>query len=219
MQNEISLDNLENLIKDNLAFIIKTVSNITGRYVSCFHDDEFSIALLAFMDAVKKYDESKGNFFPFAKVVIENRLKNYLKEENKYLNITSLDFLNDLGFDFYKEEEKDNLDLKDEISLYQKELEYFNLSFDDLINKAPKHIDTRIKAYEVARDISDNDEIVKETYKKRHLPIRMVSLFSKLSEKIIKRSKEFILATMIVFYKDYSQIKAWIKETRCYHAS
>lgn len=171
------------------------------------------------MDAVKKYDESKGNFFPFAKVVIENRLKNYLKEENKYLNITSLDFLNDLGFDFYKEEEKDNLDLKDEISLYQKELEYFNLSFDDLINKAPKHIDTRIKAYEVARDISDNDEIVKETYKKRHLPIRMVSLFSKLSEKIIKRSKEFILATMIVFYKDYSQIKAWIKETRCYHAS
>lgn len=65
-----------------MPLIIKTVSSITGRYVSVKNDDEFSIALMAFKEAVDKYDENKGIFSSFAKLVISSRVKNHLVREN-----------------------------------------------------------------------------------------------------------------------------------------
>ena len=209
----ISIDNLDFLIKNNTAFIIKTVSDVTGRYISLEHDDEFSIGLIAFSEAVKRYDESKGNFFPFAKLVIESRLKSYLAAENKYSDMASLDYLAELGFEAADPKE-DKLELRLEIEAYKEELNYFGLTFESLIEAAPKHIDTRHTAFKVAKASSTNDEIIFKTYETRRLPIRLVSIFTKVSEKIIKHSKQFILATMIVFYKEYSEIIAWIKNTR-----
>ena len=75
---KIALENLDQLINQYMAFLIRTVSNFTGKYVSIENDDEFSIALIAFTEAVKKYDEDRGNFLGFAKLVIESRLKTYL---------------------------------------------------------------------------------------------------------------------------------------------
>lgn len=65
-----------------MPLIIKTVSSITGRYVSVKNDDEFSIALMAFKEAVDKYYENKGIFSSFAKLVISSRVKNHLVREN-----------------------------------------------------------------------------------------------------------------------------------------
>ena len=79
----ISLENLDNLVKQHMAFLIRTVSNFTGRYVSIENDEEFSIALLAFTEAVKRYDKEKGTFLTFAKLVIESRLKTYLMSKKK----------------------------------------------------------------------------------------------------------------------------------------
>lgn len=56
---KIALENLDQLINQHMAFLIRTVSNFTGKYVSIENDDEFSIALIAFTEAVKKYDEDE----------------------------------------------------------------------------------------------------------------------------------------------------------------
>lgn len=48
---EITIDNLNRLIEHHMAFLIRTVSHFTGRYVSVENDDEFSIALSAFAEA------------------------------------------------------------------------------------------------------------------------------------------------------------------------
>lgn len=39
---KITMDNLNHLIEHHMAFLIRTVSNFTGRYVSVENDDEFS---------------------------------------------------------------------------------------------------------------------------------------------------------------------------------
>ena len=79
----ISLENLDNLVKQHMAFLIRTVSNFTGRYVSIENDEEFSIALLAFTEAVKRYDKEKGTFLTFAKLVIEKQAENLFDEQEK----------------------------------------------------------------------------------------------------------------------------------------
>ena len=78
---EIKLENLNSLIERHMPFLIRTVSNFTGRYVSIENDEEFSIGLLAFAESVKRYEADRGNFLSFAKLVIESRLKKLCGKE------------------------------------------------------------------------------------------------------------------------------------------
>lgn len=74
-EEEISIENIEYLIEKYMAFLIKTVSSFTGRYISIENDEEFEIALLAFTEAIEKYQPEKGVFLAFAKLVIVSRLR------------------------------------------------------------------------------------------------------------------------------------------------
>ena len=80
------------IIQDHIPFIIKTVSDLTGRYVT-LDDDEMSIALLAFNEAIDKYDNTKGAFLAFARLVIRSRLLTYLQTEQVSHQILSLEVL------------------------------------------------------------------------------------------------------------------------------
>ena len=96
-EEEISIENIEYLIEKYMAFLIKTVSSFTGRYISIENDEEFEIALLAFTEAIEKYQTEKGVFLAFAKLVIVSRLKNYVEKEKKHEKVVSLDELYETG--------------------------------------------------------------------------------------------------------------------------
>jgi RNA polymerase sigma factor len=42
------------LIEKHMPFIIKSISDVTGRYVSCENDEELSVGLLGFHEAIEK---------------------------------------------------------------------------------------------------------------------------------------------------------------------
>ena len=213
---KIALENLDQLINQHMAFLIRTVSNFTGKYVSIENDDEFSIALIAFTEAVKKYDEDRGNFLGFAKLVIESRLKTYLGKKRKESSEVSLEAMQAEGIDF-AEEKEENSSLHEEIIQYREELLLFGLTLEVLADRAPKHSDTRKRAVTVAEIASEDKETVEETYLKKKLPIRKVARLSKVTEKIVKGSKEFILSVLIIFVKQFPGLVYWIKGERCHH--
>ena len=214
-EEEISIENIEYLIEKYMAFLIKTVSGFTGRYISIENDEEFEIALLAFTEAVEKYQSEKGVFLAFAKLVIVSRLKNYAEKEKKHEKVVSLDELYESGQDFQAEEAEEQDDyLQQEILRYKKELLFFGLTFEKLADEAPRHKDTRENALNAAEKAGNNEEIVEETYKKRRLPIRKVAVLAELTEKVIKRSKSFILGSMIIFAKEFPALLYWIRVTR-----
>ena len=215
-EEEISIENIEYLIEKYMAFLIKTVSSFTGRYISIENDEEFEIALLAFTEAIEKYQPEKGVFLAFAKLVIVSRLNNYVEKEK----VVSLDELYETGQDFQAEEaeEQDN-HLKQEILKYQKELLFFGLTFEKLADEAPRHKDTRETALDAAEKAGKDEEIVEETYRKRKLLIRRVAVLAELTEKVIKRSKSFILGAMIIFAKEFPSLLYWIRGTRCKNVS
>lgn len=104
--DNISTENLDQLVKKHMAFLIRTTSHFTGKYVSIENDEEFSIALMAFTEAVTKYDEDRGNFLGFAKLVIESRLKTYLWKKRNESSEVSLEAMQEEGIDFAEEKEK-----------------------------------------------------------------------------------------------------------------
>lgn len=210
------LDNQEinDLIEKYIPLIVKTISEVTGRYVSVENDEEFSIGLMAFVEAVEKYQEDRGVFASFAKLVISSRVKNFLNKENRTCGNVSFEDLAEKGIEIgeeYKNPIEDKEVLLGEIADFKKDLLEFNMTLEDLANNAPKHEDTRKNAIGVSKKVSRDEELTGFIFTKKRLPIKRISLKYTVTEKIIKGSKKFILSVVIIFYKNYRNIKLWIR--------
>ena len=209
----ICIENFSDLVDRHLPYIIRTISSLTGRYVSVDHDEEFVIALNAFAEAIRRYDSTRGSFLNYAGLVIRSRLLNFLREEQKTSNCVSLDALLELGYEPEVRGFADD-ELRGEIQMYQSELEKFGLSLDAMVQYSPNHRNTRETAVLVAEQAGRDEKIVSDTYRKRKLPIRPVALLCHVTEKIVKTSKNFILGTMLIFVLKLSGMIFWLKKTR-----
>ncbi|HCW54065.1 MAG TPA: RNA polymerase subunit sigma [Clostridium sp.] len=205
---------INEIIDSHMPFIIKSISDVTGRYVSCENDEELSVGMLAFSEAVERYDNEKGHFLSYAKLVISSRIKNYLKGENRHAH-SSLEELLDNGIEFkdeYLEQKEDNSILVEQIGKLKSEIELFGFSLDDLVNEAPKQQATRENAINLSQKISEEEEFVSFMYLKRRLPIKKIVLRFGVTEKVVKRSKKFIISVVIIINKNLSALKNWIRK-------
>lgn len=202
------------LIDNHMPFIIKSISDVTGRYVSCENDEELSVGLLGFHEAIERYDNDKGHFLSFAKLVIGSRIKNYLKGENKHHH-SSLEELLDKGLeikDEYLEQKEDNSILVEEINRLKTEINSFGFTLEDLVEEAPKQQATRKNAISLSEEISKDEEFTSFMYVKKRLPIKRIVLKFSVTEKVIKRSKKFIISVVIIIDKNLSALKNWIRK-------
>jgi RNA polymerase sigma factor len=202
------------LIDNHMPYIIKCISDVTGRYVSCENDEELSIGLLGFHEAIERYDNEKGHFLSYAKLVIGSRIKNYLKSENKHQH-SSLDELIDKGIDIkdeYFEPKEDSGVLLEEINKLKNEISSFGFTLEDLVNEAPKQQATRKNAISLSEEISNDGEFTSFMYIKKRLPIKRIVLKFSVTEKVIKRSKKFIISVVIIIDKNLSALKNWIRK-------
>ena len=201
VKNQIDLRN--QFIHDYTPFVIKHVSELKHAYVCVRNDDEFSIALIAFNEAIDRYEISKGHFLSFARIVIESRLKNYWEKEKHHQH----DDISNVEVAAPSDE-----DLHLELIAYENELSYFGLSFEDLSNHMPKHTDTKEAALNIAQEIALNAFIMTQVYIKKSLPVTLVSKSLKIGLKMVKNNKVFILGTSIIFYKKFDKIENWLKK-------
>ncbi|MBC5996212.1 RNA polymerase subunit sigma [Romboutsia ilealis] len=202
------------LINDNMPFIIKSISKITKKYVSLENDEELSVGILAFNEAVNRYTHDRGPFLPFAQLVIGSRLKNHLQRENRHRNIISIDNLREEGIevsDVIKDPIEDNQILQNEIRILKDTLYDFGFGLEDLVNNSPKHKETRENAIDLSKRVSQDKPFVSFMYEKKRLPIKKISLKYQVTEKIIKGSKKFIITVIIIFDKKLRNIRLWIK--------
>lgn len=205
---------IDELIDQHIPFIIKSISDVTGRYVSCENDEELSVGMLGFNEAIERYDNEKGHFLSFAKLVISSRIKNYLKGENKHQH-SSLEELVDKGLeikDEYVEQEEDNSLLIEDINRLKSEISSFGFTLEDLVNEAPKQQATRMNAIYLSEQISKEEEFTSFMYLKKRLPIKKIVLRFQVTEKVIKRSKKFIISVVIIIDKNLSSLKNWIRK-------
>ncbi|CEK39142.1 sigma factor [Paraclostridium sordellii] len=217
---DLKTDNLKDIdsnefIKEHIPFIIKTINEITGRYICLDNDEEISIGLLAFNEARQKYDYSKGHFLPYAKLVIKSRILNYLRKEKNNNLKESLEKLREDGFDFSQElyNPIENQDvLIEEMNILKTTIQDFGFELDDLVEESPKHKDTRNRAIDLSKKINDDNKIKESMYTKRRLPIKEISIKYVISQKIIKGSKKFIITVVIVLDKNLRNLKLWVRK-------
>ena len=213
-ENKIKNTDINELIEEYIPFIIKTISKFTNRYVSIENDEEFSIGLVGFYEAVQKYNNDKGPFLPFAQLVITSRLKNYYNKENKYNLHISMDSMEEEGINIKEKLSnpiEDKSELVDEMDELKREINIFGFSLEDLVDEAPKHVDTRANALDLSEKVSKDKPLVDFMYTKMRLPIKQISLKYRVTQKVIKGSKKFIITGIIIFYRNFRNLKLWIK--------
>ncbi len=212
---------IDKLVQEYKPFIASCVEKITGRFVRYGEDDELSIALLAFVEAVKAFDISKGNFLSFAQNVIKRRLIDYFRKESKHSKIVSIST-------YTSDDEDSELDLstgqaldkysQDNISEYRrlelqelkKELHLWDISFFELTNASPKSEKTRKSYNDVIQYLMRNPDMVDQIKKKKLLPIAEIEKNTGIPRKTIERSRKYILAVIIILTGDYQYVKDYI---------
>jgi RNA polymerase sigma factor len=206
-----------NLIHDYMPFIIRVIANQVNRYIEVENSDEFSIGLIAFDEAIEKYDSSRGNFLSFAELVIRNRIKDYCRKKRKEDREVFLeDCLQNSAGNFPEAEvqiDEESIYLQEELQRYQAELAKFQITFEDLVRESPKHRDTRDNAVRLSRQISADKPLVEEIYAKRRLPVTKIIFKYQTTLKIIKRSRKFIISMVVIFTGGFSQLKLWVKNS------
>ncbi|MBN8237241.1 RNA polymerase sigma factor SigI [Halobacillus kuroshimensis] len=211
------------MLKQYQPFIAKSVSEVCKRYIDPARDDEFSIGLLAFNEAIQSYSSNKGSsFLSFARLVIKRKVIDYIRNEQKRPPVTSLDE------DFHEEEQMENpLEIsaarerhqleteawhrREEILEFQQELERYRLSFEELIEVSPKHRDARESAVQVARLVYDDHDLRAQVLEKGRLPIKDLVDRVDVSKKTLERNRKFIIALVLIFKGDYIYLKDYLK--------
>lgn len=214
---------LNEIIHDYKPFIAKTVSSVCKRYIY-ETDDEFSIGLIAFNEALEKYSNDRGNsLLSFAEVIIKRRVIDYIRKQSKNQYI-SLDLapaspeeespgsviVNELSVEEYNKKIDEQL-RKEEIIRFQALLEKFDLSFKDLVKNSPKHADARKNAIAVAKVLVENQDLREQLFEKKRLPVKELEKMVDVSRKTIERNRKYIIAIALILSSDYIYLKEYLR--------
>lgn len=206
---------LENdLIQEYIPFIISCANKALNKFIT-EEDDEFSVAMSAFYEAMQKYEPDKGSYLAFARMVIRNRLTDYLRKEyrsNKTVPFSALQSEdkdgNPVEFDAEYIPNRDN-DTRYEIEELSSELHEFGISFFDVARNAPKTRKTEKACMQVIRYIAENNDLTAFFKEKKYIPVKQISEATGASGKIMERHRSYIIALVLAASGDYEILRGY----------
>ena len=229
MQAKLNEDDFAILAEENKPWILKTVSDVTQRYITD-SDDEWSIALMAFNEAVQGYDESKGSFRAFAALVIKRRILDHLRSESRFESETSVDpnaFSGELdaeevsGIDLAVQgsmaeeamqdpKEERAAKAREEIEEMQAILKEYGFSFFDLAECSPRAEKTKKSCGIAVRTLVASAAMMALMRLKRLLPIKELSEASGVIRKILERHRKYIIAAAEILDGDFPILASYM---------
>jgi RNA polymerase sigma factor len=206
-------------IQKYTPFILKTASEFSKKYIDETTDEEFSISLLAFNEAIDNYDSSRGvSFLTFARTIIRRRLIDHYRKTSRNQNVISIMTVDEenpgIEYDVSLQRFNDRIEQeerKNEIKEYGKMLYEFGISFDSLVKVCPRKKDARERAKEVARLIAKDSELSGYLMKYKLLPIKEIEKKMNLSRKTLERNRNYIIAIVLILVGDYCYLKDYIR--------
>lgn len=215
VRNDDSLRNA--FIEKYTNFILSSASKVVGKFVGK-DEDYFSIALIAFNEAITKFDEEKGDFFRFAQVIIKNRLIDELrKQDNKVVPFSSIKSsgAEDDSDDFDVEGQVDIVsDVVFEFEALKSELAVYNITLFDITKDTPKAHKTKEMVYNILMFVSGNESARKSIIKGKEIPVRLLMEELGVNRKLLERHRRYIIAATIILNGDYPIISEYIKNLK-----
>jgi RNA polymerase sigma factor len=210
----------EKFIKDYQPFILGCASKYMNKYVEIENSEEFSVALMAFNEAIEYYKGEKGrHFLSFAELVIKRRLSNFSKKERRIANTYPFSF-----FDSCKDNPLENVlaeksvfihndrcEAREEIFIFNKKLQRFGITLDDLIKKTPKHRDSKQMLIKVASIIAENENLYEKLDRRMMIPMSELKPLININPKTVEKNRKYVIAACIAIKSDLDIIKGFLQ--------
>jgi len=207
---------LNQFINDYKPFIIKTLSQVSNKFIDVNNDDALTDGMMAFHEAIMKYDIDKGNFLSFATLVIKRRYLDTLRKESKHLNRTdALDIedqkVSEASIDKHFKEVSLQA-VKDEIDDYNRLLASYGLSFQDLVKHSPKKALLRVLYLDISHFIYVMEMLRDKFLETGRLPIKEVLEAFKVNRKKVERGRVYILSVVVLKNSTLNYLKSYIEK-------
>ena len=211
----------DDLIRDYMPFIEAETAKFLHRAPDLHNDDELSIAMIAFHEAIQSYSKERGAFLSFASVLIHNRLIDYYRREKKHREVLSIevsendhttlaDTLVEPKDDFQNIELRDAT--KNEIETLEKKLQTFSLTISDVAKHCPKQDRTMQECKKMIRYAVANPEILKTISETGRLPVQEFVKTCKVSKKVVERHRKYLLALLLIYTNGYVILRGHIQQ-------
>jgi len=212
----------EFLLKTYQPFIIKVTSRTCHRFVSEGADEEISVALMAFNEAIDSFRPGQGSrFLSFARLVVERRLTDYFRRTKPRLQEIPFSGFGDGDDELYLLERNAAVqvyadseikrDRREEIVYFAERLQEFKISLDELVKISPKHAKARKRAMQAALAIFKNERWLQFFMKYKELPLKELDGHLSVSRKTLERQRKYIIALLLVCIEDLPNIREYLK--------
>ncbi len=197
---------LEDFIRSQEGFIIKAASRTSKHYITK-SDDEWSIALSAFVEAVEKYELEKGSFMAFAELLIRRRLIDWFRingRNNEEIHVEDIENEPDTS--------RETEEIKLEILSLEEDLRLYGISFMDLADASPKAQKTRDACRKAINWMVSNPMIINQMKESKQLPIKIIENNSGVPRKILERHRKYIIAVVEILAGDYPWLNEYVRQ-------
>lgn len=216
----------EQLISRYTPFVLRVLSQKTGRFYRLGEDDEVSIGLIALNEAINSFDPKKSsNFLTYAETTIKSRLIDFYRKESRFSKVVPISAL-----ESEDEENQDRMsqltakqamaefqakgeatERKDEILAYAQVLKEYGISFAELVEISPKHEDARRRAVEAAYLVAESPDLRAHLMSKKELPLKVLTEMVDVSRKTLERQRKYIIAIVLVLVYEFSHLREYVK--------
>ena len=206
----------EALVRDFEIHMRKTAYRTVGRYIDV-SDDEWSVVLLAFHEAVQQYAPDKGTFTAFADMVIRRRLIDEVRRQARRRDEISVDM--SAGEEHLMADTADRRlqrqdELRLEIEALTEVLDRYGISYSDLAECSPKAGRTRKQCGRAINLLAENEELLKSMRAGGRLPAKKLTELGKIPPKILERHRKYIIVAVEITTGDYPHLDEYIKRIR-----
>lgn len=212
----------DSFISDYIPFIKAQVSKLMKRPVNIQQDDEYSVAMIAFHEAINGYSKTRGTFLSYASLLMRNRIIDFWRKNNRHNQVISInaptsnkdqtieDSLTD------DEDYEENLAIreatKEEIIELSTQLRAFDVSLTDIADNSPKQERTLAACKRVVAYVKEDAELMEDFLRTKRLPLKKLTDGSKVARKTIERHRKYIIGLLLIYTNGYEIIRGHLAE-------
>lgn len=214
----------EQLLHDYRPFYLRVASGSCRKYLVLGRDDEASIAMIAFNEAIDSYNSDGGaSFLSFSEIVIKRRMVDFFRRQSKKADEIPLS-------SFESEDQEDNViqkieskeahavlqiqeeteERREEIFRLDQLLSHYGIRFFELVKISPKHQDARDRALQVARILVNEPELLAHLTSKKSLPLKELEERVEVSRKTLERQRKYIITLALVLIGDFYHLREYL---------
>lgn len=204
-----SIDAADDLIRDYFPFIKSETAKSIGRIPVEGKDDELSIALMGFHEAIENYDQGKGAFLNFASLVIKRRIIDFLRQENQFRHHVSWEntIKGDEMYDSKHVTGNDAFDgretLKWEIGQLTADLDRLGITISDVVADCPKYDKVIAGCREVIDYLISEPEQMETLVETGKLPAKQLIENTSIKKKTLDKHRKYLVALSVIYFRGY----------------